>query len=81
MRALLTLPVPDLTGLAARAGGVFPRDRVIATIDGRAVPAAHGGPMPILGELLRGDALLVETGERARLLAVADWRETVQTAP
>jgi len=41
--------VPDLTGIAARNGGVFPTIRVRRIIDGREVQS-HGDPdMPIWG--------------------------------
>jgi mono/diheme cytochrome c family protein len=46
----LNVPVPDLTQLSKRAGGVFPADRVRDIIDGRAVLPAHGTrPMPVWG--------------------------------
>ena len=46
-----TIEMPDLTLLARRSGGVFPRDRVIRIIDGRHVIGAHGSrTMPIWGE-------------------------------
>jgi mono/diheme cytochrome c family protein len=43
--------VPDLTLLARRAGGVFPRERVVRIIDGRHIIGAHGSrTMPVWGE-------------------------------
>lgn len=82
--AMLTLAVPDLTGLSARAGGVFPWLRVVHVIDGRNALRAHGGAMPVFGGILTGDPVLadapdgtpVETG--ARVLALVDWLRTVQ---
>lgn len=48
--ATLSVPVPDLRGLCASAGGVFPEDRVASYIDGRALPVAHGTRnMPVWG--------------------------------
>jgi mono/diheme cytochrome c family protein len=42
--------VPDLTHIAARNGGAFPRERVRAAIDGRANLLAHGtSNMPVWG--------------------------------
>jgi len=42
--------MPDLTSIAKRNGGVFPVDRVMMNIDGRAMPRAHGtSEMPIWG--------------------------------
>jgi len=47
----LKVEVPDLTLIARRNGGVFPRDRVEKIIDGRFVIGAHGTrTMPIWGE-------------------------------
>jgi mono/diheme cytochrome c family protein len=47
----LTKTPPDLRHLAAANGGVFPRQRVIDIIDGRAIVAAHGDrEMPVWGE-------------------------------
>jgi mono/diheme cytochrome c family protein len=55
-----TVEVPDLTLLARRARGAYPRERVARIIDGRHIIAAHGSrTMPIWGEDLsrsnRGD--------------------------
>ena len=48
----------DLTLLAKRAGGVFPTQRVIQTIDGRLMPKAHGdSEMPVWGQLFAIQAL------------------------
>lgn len=42
-------PVPDLTGIAARNGGVFPTAEIMAIIDGRTEVRGHGNPMPVFG--------------------------------
>lgn len=43
--------VPDLTLIARRAGGVYPRERIERIIDGRHIFAAHGTrTMPVWGE-------------------------------
>lgn len=56
--ALLTVPPPDLTALAAGNGGDFPFGRVYRVIDGRAPVAGHGSSeMPVWGKLYREDAL------------------------
>jgi mono/diheme cytochrome c family protein len=50
--ALRTAP-PDLTALAARRGGAFPRAYVIDVVTGRATVAAHGSrEMPIWSDRL-----------------------------
>jgi mono/diheme cytochrome c family protein len=62
--ATLSVHVPNLRTLAARNGGEFPTDRAASHIDGRAMPAAHGGrAMPVWGgvfetttQLFRGAA-------------------------
>ena len=45
--------MPDLTMISKRNGGVFPKERVYETIDGRASAATHGTPqdreMPVWG--------------------------------
>jgi mono/diheme cytochrome c family protein len=82
--ALLTLDVPDLTGLAARNEGTYDLVRVILTIDGRAGLAAHGGPMPMFGGLLTGPAAVVDAPDGSPvsttepILAIARWLETQQ---
>jgi mono/diheme cytochrome c family protein len=52
--ASLRARLPDLAGIAARRGGVFPEDRVRQIIDGRAAVAAHGArDMPVWGNDLK----------------------------
>ncbi|HAW46924.1 cytochrome C [Roseovarius sp. A46] len=65
MKRVLTPHPPDLTRLAAKNGGTFPRRRVIWRIDGRDPILAHGNEMPVYGDLLAGDTLDIrdETGE------------------
>lgn len=52
----------DLTQLAARNGGTFPKARVMSKIWGytKAAPSAN---MPAFGALLEGDMVLVDTGD------------------
>ena len=52
--ALATTP-PDLTGLSARNGGVFPIESVATQIDGRAPILEHGGEMPLFGPVFESD--------------------------
>ena len=81
---MLALPVPNLTGLAAANGGSFPWLRVVHLVDGRSGLRGHGGPMPIFGALMRGDAVAAEAPDgspvitSARVLAVVAWLESVQ---
>ena len=81
---LLTVSVPDLTGLAARNDGVFPMLDVVHTIDGRAGRQAHGGPMPVWGVVfsdppgfrLDDQGALLEA--RGRIMALTLWLESIQ---
>jgi mono/diheme cytochrome c family protein len=53
----LRVPPPDLTALARRNGGLYPRDRITAILAGPGGPdvsAAHGSTeMPIWGAIFR----------------------------
>jgi mono/diheme cytochrome c family protein len=75
---------PDLTGLAARAGGSFPLPRVVAVILGQAPVPAHGTVMPAFGPLMTGtDAVVDGPGgdpvqADAGILSLAVWLESVQ---
>lgn len=80
--------MPDLTTLTARNGGTFPLVRVMSQVDGYARGRKeHGGAMPELGHLLDGPLVRVETGSGvmtptpAKLLAIADYLESVQRQP
>ncbi len=80
---LLVTP-PDLTVLAQNNGGVFPRDYVMSTIDGYARGAHFSAAMPEFGAGDMGPTIIVEgpdgigTPIPARLLALADYLETIQ---
>jgi mono/diheme cytochrome c family protein len=83
MTEILTIPVPDLTGLAARYGE-FPWLRVIHTIDGTTGLRPHGGIMPIFGALFTGDTSVADAPDgtpvmvSARVLALVDYLESIQ---
>jgi mono/diheme cytochrome c family protein len=50
---LLKIPVPDLTQIAARRGGLYSPKEIHQIIDGRSVIEAHGSrEMPIWGQEL-----------------------------
>lgn len=55
MAGALAVPAPDLTRLARRNGGPFPRERVRAIIEGGPARAEHGGQMPAWGLLFLKD--------------------------
>ncbi|WP_093966909.1 c-type cytochrome [Actibacterium lipolyticum] len=76
--------VPDLTQIAARNGGVFPKARVMSVVDGYTRVNQHGSTMPEFGALLEGPTVLVEfedgamTPTPAPLVALADYLEGIQ---
>ena len=84
MAPLITVAVADLTQLALRNGGLFPRAEVVRTIDGRIEFVAHGGPMPVFGPVLGGgsavidgpDGSVIET--KGDVLAIALYLESIQ---
>lgn len=79
---LLRLATPDLTTLAARADGIYPRALVVAAIDGRSHPRAHGpGEMPVWGDVLRVTEGGDERPVARRLAALADHLESIQRRP
>jgi len=75
---------PDLSAIAARAGGSFPEARVMSVIDGYTRRDQHGGQMPEFGALLAGRTILwqppdgqaVPTPER--LVALAEYLASIQ---
>ena len=81
---LISVPVPDLTGIAARNDGTFPWLTVVHIIDGRTGLRGHGGPMPLFGALFAGDATAADAPDgspvitSARVLAVTDYLASIQ---
>lgn len=65
MVEILTVKPADLTQLSASNDGVFPVFRVIRQIDGRDPMLAHGGAMPLFGEIFDfpDSAIAAETGQ------------------
>lgn len=81
---LMTIEPPDLTLLAASNDGVFPMFRVVRQIDGRDPMLAHGGDMPLFGQLFEfpDGAISSASGQpiiTAQPIAdVAAWLATIQ---
>ncbi|OYX41125.1 MAG: hypothetical protein B7Z02_16750 [Rhodobacterales bacterium 32-67-9] len=86
MSSLISLPVPDLTRIAARNGGEFPWLKIVHIIDGRTGLRGHGGPMPLFGALFAGDTKAADAPDgspvitSARVLAVTDYLASIQVA-
>lgn len=78
----LAVVLQDLRYLTARNNGEFPREFIIAIVDGRAVRAAHGPEgMPVWGaELARDEPFDAQTEQRvnAKIDALADFLESMQ---
>lgn len=82
----LSGPAPDLTKLSERNGGVFPRERLQAIIDGREILKNHGDrEMPVWGLWFKmeaeedlGGAEGDEGTVQRRITALIDFLETLQ---
>lgn len=82
----LSGPAPDLTGLSERNGGLFPRERLQAIIDGREILKNHGDrEMPVWGLWFKmeaeedlGGAEGDEGTVQRRITALIDFLETLQ---
>lgn len=81
----LKVEVPDLTMVARRAGGPFPRDRIVRIIDGRHILGAHGSrTMPVWGEDLSRLEIGNPEAERATRIVIgrlADYVWLLQKPP
>lgn len=81
MAGALSNPPADLTALSAADG--FPLARVVRTIDGRDL-IAHGGPMPLFGNLLKERSAVVDDADgnpvftSQAVLDIATWLATLQ---
>ena len=75
----LTRRPPRLTELKQRNGGEFPRDFVLARIDGRDEVKLHGPrEMPVWGERMAGTLVHREAAARRRMQALADFLSSIQ---
>ena len=79
----LTVAPPDLTAIAARNGGVFPRDQVMSTIDGLDRGTHFSNAMPEFGAGDLGETVIVEneglgTPVPMKLLVLTDYLESIQ---
>jgi mono/diheme cytochrome c family protein len=76
---MLKTPVPDLTQIAGRNGGLFPSARVARIVDGREV-VSHGDPeMPIWGTAFKTTKDgYSEASVRTRIEAIVKFLESIQ---
>ena len=82
----LTVAAADLTQLRKKNNGIFPRERVMAVIDGRDEVKVHGPrDMPVWGDWFSTEAAggktSAETREAtvaARVKSLTDYLETIQ---
>ena len=70
----------NLTEIAKRAKGVYPRDLVFRIIDGRVKVQGHGGPdMPVWGDaFMRTTDASDEAAVKHRIEALVDYLQTLQ---
>jgi mono/diheme cytochrome c family protein len=81
----LTLSAANLTQMSLKNGGIFPRQRAIEVIDGRAQVSVHGErDMPVWGDWFKFEAgsdgadAKTEKIVRERITALVDYLETLQ---
>jgi mono/diheme cytochrome c family protein len=81
----LTLSAANLTQMSLKNGGIFPRQRAIEVIDGRAQVSVHGErDMPVWGDWFKfeadsdGAGTKTEKIVRERITALVDYLETLQ---
>lgn len=84
MQNFLDIHMPNLRTMAERNDGVFPLLETIHIIDGRSGIRAHGGPMPLWGDVFMTENVeerglygsVLET--RGRVLSLALYLESIQ---
>jgi len=80
-RSLKVKPT-DLTQLQKKNKGVFPLEKVMAAIDGKARVEAHGeSKMPVWGEIFETEATVQKdpkAASTAKIKAIAEYVSTIQ---
>ena len=81
----LTLTAANLTQMSSKNGGIFPRQRAIEVIDGRAQVSVHGErDMPVWGDWFKfeadadGEDAKTEKIVRERIDALVTYLESIQ---
>lgn len=86
MARAMARPPADLTLIAVRNKEVFPRAKVLSTIDGYAKSDMDAPNMPEFGALLEGDLVPLDTGDGVmtptprKLVALLEYIESIQAA-
>jgi mono/diheme cytochrome c family protein len=83
----LTINAADLTQLAKKNGGLFPRERIANVIDGRAQVKVHGPrDMPVWGDWFKFEAGSSKAGKgvsevivKERIDGLVNYIESIQT--
>ena len=80
LAASLRVRPPDLTLLARKSGGTFPKDRVTRTVDGRNPVKGHGGAdMPVWGDAFKqAKDGFSEAKVKEKIEAVVEYLESLQ---
>lgn len=68
MADILRIAPPDLTRIAERYNGVFPRTGIARRIDGRDPILSHGGDMPIFGAVFSARDAVIQDDEGESIL-------------
>ncbi len=71
MAGVMVIKPADLSTLAARNGGTFPTERVVARIDGRDPLVSHGSPMPVYGLFFEGNDVAIKAPSGQPILTSA----------
>lgn len=80
----LPKPPADLTAIALRNGGDFPRAEVMSMIDGYAREGTDGHNMPEFGVVLEGDLIPFDSGDGVqtptprKLVALLEYLQSIQ---
>ena len=75
----LRVPVPDLTTLAARTGGTYPHDRVVAIIKSGSTVRGHGTEdMPAWGDAFKNTKGIDEKTSQAAIRNLAEYLRSLQ---
>lgn len=75
--ASLRVPPADLTQVAAKNGGNFPRAKAYRVVDGRDVGAHGNADMPVWGDAFRRHGL-TDKESKARIEAIVAYLESIQ---